>query len=85
MQAYRDQTTAVEPEFRWIKNLAAISPVWLEKSEQIVALAMLRVVRLLVYRLIQRQVCQSLRLHPASIPGNKAKWRRQPRRSYLKY
>jgi hypothetical protein len=37
------QHTTVEPGFRWIKNPAAISPVWLEKSERIVALAMLTV------------------------------------------
>lgn len=29
LQAYQDQNTTVEPGFRWIKNPAAISPVWL--------------------------------------------------------
>jgi hypothetical protein len=48
LQAYQEQNTTVEPGFRWIKNLAAISPVWLEKSERIAALAMLTVVGLLV-------------------------------------
>lgn len=38
VRAYRDQTTTVEPGFRWIKNPAAISPVWLEKPERIAAL-----------------------------------------------
>jgi hypothetical protein len=42
LQAYQDQTTTVEPGFRWIKNPAAIAPVWLEKPERIAALAMLR-------------------------------------------
>jgi transposase len=71
VQAYRDQTTTVEPGFRWIKNPAAISPVWLEKPERIAALAMLTVVGLLVYSLIQRQVRQFLRQHHQAIPGNK--------------
>ena len=71
VRAYRDQTTTVEAGFRWIKNPAAISPVWLEKRERIAALAMLTVVGLLVYSLIQRQVRQYLQQHQQSIPGNK--------------
>lgn len=71
VQAYRDQTATVERGFRWIKNPAAISPVWLEKPQRIAALAMLTVVGLLVYGLIQRQVRQYLAQHAASIPGNK--------------
>ena len=71
VRAYRNQTTTVERGFRWIKNPAAIHPVWLEKRERIAALAMLTVVGLLVYGLIQRQVRQYLQEHVASIPGNK--------------
>lgn len=71
VRAYRDQTTPVEAGFRWIKNPAAISPVWLEKRERLAALAMLTVVGLLVYSLIQRQVRQYLQQHQQSIPGNK--------------
>jgi transposase len=71
VRAYRDQSTTVEPGFRWIKNPAAISPVWLEKRERIAALAMLTVVGLLVYSLIQRQVRQYLQQHHEAIPGNK--------------
>jgi transposase len=71
VQAYRDQTATVERGFRWIKNPAAISPLWLEKPKRIAALAMLTVVGLLVYGLIQRQVRQYLTQHEASIPGNK--------------
>ena len=56
LQAYPEQNTPVEPGFRWIKNPAAITPVWLEKPERIATLAMLTVVGLLVYALIQRQV-----------------------------
>ena len=37
LQAYHDQNTTVEPGFRWIKNPAAITPVWLEKPERIAA------------------------------------------------
>ena len=41
---YQEQHITVEPGFRWSKNPAAISPVWLEKPERIAALAMLTVV-----------------------------------------
>ena len=37
LQAYQAQNTTVEPGFRWIKNPAAITPVWLEKPERIAA------------------------------------------------
>jgi hypothetical protein len=71
LQAYQEQHTTVEPGFRWIKNPAAITPVWLEKPERIAALAMLTVVGLLVYSIIQRQVRLYLRTHDQQIPGNK--------------
>jgi transposase len=71
LQAYQDQNTTVEPGFRWIKNPVAISPVWLEKPERIDALAMLTVLGLLVYSVIQRQVRLYLRTHDQQIPGNK--------------
>jgi transposase len=71
VRAYREQTTTVAPGFRWINNPAAMSPVWVEKPERIAALAMLTVVGLLVYGLIQRQVRQYLQQHHQYIPGNK--------------
>src|SRR5262245_24807359 len=71
LQAYQEQHTSVEPGFRWIKHPAAISPVWLEKPERIAALAILTVVGVLVYAVIQRQVRLSLRDHHQQIPGNK--------------
>jgi transposase len=71
LKAYQDQNTTVEPGFRWIKNPAAIAPVWLEKPERIAALAMLTVVGLLVYSLIQRQVRLYLHTHAQQVPGNK--------------
>jgi transposase len=71
LQAYQDQNTTVEPGFRWIKNPAAIRPVWLEKPERIAALAMLTVLGLLVYSVIQSQVRLYLRTHDQQIPGNK--------------
>src|SRR5919108_1538681 len=71
LQAYQEQHITVEPGVRWIKNPAAISPVWLEKPERIAALAMLTVVGLLVYSIIQRQVRLYLRTHDQQIPGNK--------------
>ena len=36
-QAYQEQHITVEPGFRWSKNPAAISPVWLEKPARIAA------------------------------------------------
>jgi transposase len=48
LQAYQDQATTVESGFRWSKNPAAISPVWLEKPERIAALARLTVLGWLV-------------------------------------
>jgi len=71
LQAYQEQHITVEPGFRWIKNPAAISPVWLEKPERIAALARLTVVGLLVYAVIQRQVRLYLRAHDQHVPGNK--------------
>src|SRR2546430_4224787 len=70
-QAYQDQNATVEPGFRWIKNPAAIAPVWLEKPERIAALAMLTVLGLLVYSVVQRQVRLYLRTHDQQLPGNK--------------
>ena len=64
------QNTTVEPGFRWIKNPAAMSPVWLEKPERIAALAMLTVVGLLVYSVIQRQVRLYLLTHDQQLPGH---------------
>jgi hypothetical protein len=37
LRVYQDQNTTVEPGCRWIKNPAAIAPVWLEKPERIAA------------------------------------------------
>jgi transposase len=71
LQAYQEQHTSVEPGFRWLKNPAAIAPVWLEKPERIAALAMLTVGGLLVYSIIQRQVRRYLRTHEQQLPGNK--------------
>src|SRR2546427_7061437 len=71
LQAYQDQNTTVEPGFRWIKNPAAIAPVWLEKPERIAALAMLTVIGLLVYSIIQRQVLLYLLTHDQQVPGDK--------------
>jgi transposase len=71
LHAYHDQHSTVEPGFRWIKNPAAITPVWLEKPERIAALAMLTVVGLLVYALIQRQVRLYLQDQRQALPGNK--------------
>ncbi len=61
----------MDPGFRWIKNPAAIAPVWLEKPERIAALAMRTVVGLVVSSLMQRQVRLYLQTHSQQVPGNK--------------
>jgi transposase len=71
LQACQEQHTSVEPGFRWLKNPAAIAPVWLEKPERIAALAMLTVIGLLVYSIIQRQVRLYLCVQNQQVPGNK--------------
>jgi transposase len=71
LRAYQEQNSTVEPGLRWIKNPAAITPVWLEKPERIAALAMLTVLGLLVYGLIQRQVRLHLQEYQQHVPGNK--------------
>jgi transposase len=71
LQAYQEQHTTVGPGFRWIKTPAASSPVGLENPERIAAVAMLTVVGLLVYALIQRQVRLYRRAHDKQVPGNK--------------
>src|SRR5262249_39913899 len=71
LQAAQEQHIPVEPGFRWIKNPAAISPVGLEKPERIAALAILTVVGLLVYAVIQWQVRLSLHDHDQQVPGKK--------------
>jgi hypothetical protein len=71
LQASQEQQITGEPGFRWIKNPAAISPVWLEKPERIAALAMLTVVGWLVDAVIQRQVRLPLHDHHQQGPGHK--------------
>jgi hypothetical protein len=71
LQAYQEQHVTVEPGCRWLKHPAAIAPVWLEKPERIAALAMLTVVGLLVYAVIQRQVRLYLHAHDQQVPGKK--------------
>jgi transposase len=71
LRAYQEQNSTVELGLRWIKNPAAITPMWLEKPERIAALAMLTVVGLLVYGLMQRQVRLYLHHQQQHVPGNK--------------
>jgi transposase len=71
LRVYQEQNSTVELGLRWIKNPAAITPMWLEKPERIAALAMLTVVGLLVYGLIQRQVRLYLQEQQQHVPGHK--------------
>ena len=71
LQAYQEQHLTVDPGCRWIKHPAAISPVWREQPARMAAVAMLTVVGLLGYAVIQRQVRLHLRAHDRQSPGNK--------------
>lgn len=71
LEAYHGQASSVEGGLCWIKNPAAIAPVWLDKPERIAALAMITVIGLLVYALLQRQVRLYLEAHNKTLPGNK--------------
>src|SRR5262249_57885318 len=55
LQAYQEQHITVEPGFRWIKNPAAISPVWREETERMAAWGLRTGVGVLVYAVVQRQ------------------------------
>jgi transposase len=70
LRTSQEQHTSVEPGVRWIKNPAAISPVWLEKPARIAAWAMLTVVGLLVDAVMQRHVRRYLRPQDQHVPGN---------------
>jgi hypothetical protein len=70
-QASHNQQRPGEPGCRWLKNPAAITPVWREKPARMAAFAMLTVVGLLVYALLQRQVRLSLHDQQQHLPGNK--------------
>jgi hypothetical protein len=69
LPAYQEQHTSVEPGFRWIKNPAAISPVWREKPARLAALALLTVVGVRGYAVLQRQVRRYRRTHAQQVPG----------------
>jgi transposase len=71
LRAYQEQHSTVAPGLRWIKNPAAITPMWLEHPERIASWAMLTVVGWLVYGLMQRQVRRYLQEHAQHLPGNK--------------
>ena len=70
LEAYQEQHTTVAPGLRWRKHPAALAPERLEKPARLAALALLTVVGLLVYRVIQRQVRLSLRTPDQQLPGN---------------
>jgi transposase len=71
LRAYQDQNSTGESRLRWIKNPAAITPMWLEEPERMAALAMLTVVGLLVYSLLQHRVRLYLQEHQQHVPGHK--------------
>src|SRR5499427_6950846 len=71
LQAYQAQHSTVEPGFRWSTHPAAIRPVWLEKPARMAAFAMLTVVGVLGYAVLQRQVRRYLHDHAQHVPGNK--------------
>ena len=71
LRAYQEQNSPGAPGRRWSKNPAAIPPVWVEKPARLAALAMLTVVGVLVYGLMQRSGRLSLQAHQEHVPGHK--------------
>lgn len=70
LKAYKGQS-AVETNFKWAKNPAAVAPIFLKDPRRIAVLGFVYLVALMVYTLMQRQIRQSLKRAQKSIPGNK--------------
>ena len=71
LQAYQEQHITVEPGFRLDQESRRYQPGVAGETRTDCALAMLTVVGLLVYAVIQRQVPLYFREHDRHIPGNK--------------
>ncbi|MCO5164824.1 MAG: hypothetical protein M9894_00440 [Planctomycetes bacterium] len=67
---YREQN-AVEGAFRWAKNPLVVAPVFLKTNERIAALALVYVLALMTYALIQRHARTRLASMGAVVPGNR--------------
>ncbi|UJS17976.1 MAG: IS1634 family transposase [Candidatus Jettenia sp.] len=70
LKAYKGQS-AVETNFKWAKNPAAVAPIFLKDPKRIAVLGFVYLVALMVYTLMQRQIRQSLKQAQKTIPGNK--------------
>lgn len=67
---YREQNS-VEGAFRWAKNPLAVAPVFLKTNERIAALALVYVLALMTYALIQRHARMRLEATGSVVPGNR--------------
>ncbi|MCQ3928796.1 MAG: hypothetical protein DPW17_16205 [Candidatus Jettenia sp.] len=70
LKAYKGQS-AVETNFKWAKNPAAVAPVFLKDPKRIAVLGFVYLVALMVYTLMHRQIRQSLKQAQKTLPGNK--------------
>jgi transposase len=71
LRAYKAQPTA-ELRFKWAKNPAAITPIFLETPTRIAALGCVYPIALLVYTLVERHVRNALVAQGKTLPDRPA-------------
>ena len=68
--AYKEQY-GIEGCMAWLKGVANIAPIFLEKPERIAALGLIYILALMVNALIQREIRRRLAKENIQIPGNR--------------
>jgi transposase len=71
LRAYKGQPAA-ELSFKWAKNPAAITPIFLETPTRIAALGCVYLIALLVYTLVERHVRKALTERGETLPDRPA-------------
>ena len=72
LNVYKGQA-GIESNFKWIKNPAAVAPIFLNTPERILSLGFVYLVALMVYTLMERQIRKMLKEEKKVIKGNKGK------------
>lgn len=68
--AYKEQH-GIEGCMAWLKGVANIAPIFLEKAERIAALGLIYILALMVNALIQREIRRQLVIQNTQMPGNR--------------
>jgi len=68
--AYKEQY-GIEGSIAWLKGIANIAPIFLEKPERIATLGLVYIIALMVNALIQREIRRLLAQQQTQIPGNR--------------